>query len=203
MEKYMKSYNSLLWGVAAVIVGLVLMIWPHNIIQWSVRLFGIVLVLVGAVQFLGFLARTRGLEDRWQYFPPSSVIAILGGAILLITPDFWAGVFAILCGVLLIFLGLVQIVSLIRVRKTGVKVSWGYYIFPLLLIMAGFVVVVQPLFMANWFVIFVGAWILAYGIMEIFAYFSLSPTEKKVEISTPPTPPKEEKPTDPEQPDSF
>lgn len=174
MEKYIqKSYNALVWGVVAVVIGIILVIWPRDILQWAVRLIGIVSIVIGAVQFFGFLARTKGMEDRWKYLPPAAPIAVIWGILLLLSPELWTSLFMILFGVLLIFLGLNQLVTMFKVKKGGVKVAGFYFLFPILLMIAGFVAFVQPIYTATWFMAFVGAWILAYGIMEIFGYFSL------------------------------
>lgn len=174
MEKYIqKSYNALVWGVVAVVIGIILVIWPRDILQWAVRLIGIVSIVIGAVQFFGFLARTKGMEDRWKYLPPAAPIAVIWGVLLLLSPELWTSLFMILFGVLLIFLGLNQLVTMFKVKKSGIKVAGIYFFFPILLMIAGFVAFVQPIYTATWFMAFVGAWILAYGIMEIFGYFSL------------------------------
>lgn len=173
MDKYMKTYNGLLWGVAAVIIGIVLVVWPRDILQWAVRLIGIVSIVIGAVQFFGFLVRTKGIENRWKYLPPAAPIAVIWGILLLLSPELWTSLFMILFGVLLIFLGLNQLVTMFKIKKSGVKVAGLYFFFPILLMIAGFVAFVQPIYTATWFMAFVGAWILAYGIMEIFGYYSL------------------------------
>lgn len=173
MDKYMKTYNGLLWGVAAVIIGIVLVVWPRDILQWAVRLIGIVSIVIGAVQFFGFLVRTKGIGNRWRYLPPAAPIAVIWGVLLLLSPELWTSLFMILFGVLLIFLGLKQMVTMFKIKKSGVKVAGLYFFFPILLMIAGFVAFVQPIYTATWFMAFVGAWILAYGIMEIFGYYSL------------------------------
>ncbi len=173
MDKYMKTYNGLLWGVAAVIIGIVLVVWPRDILQWAVRLIGIVSIVIGAVQFCGFLVRTKGIENRWKYLPPAAPVAVIWGILLLFRPELWASLFMILFGVLLIFLGLNQLVAMFKIKKSGIKVAGLYFFFPILLMIAGFVAFVQPIYTATWFMAFVGAWILAYGIVEIFCYYSL------------------------------
>lgn len=174
MEKYLqRTYNALMWGVVAVIIGIILVIWPRSILQWAVRLIGIVSIVIGSVQFIGFLARTKGVENRWKYLPPAAPIAVVWGILLLLSPELWTSLFMILFGVLLIFLGLNQLVTMFKIRKSGIRVPGFYFFFPVLLMIAGFVAFVQPVYTATWFMAFVGAWILAYGIMEIFGYFSL------------------------------
>ena len=155
------------------IIGIVLVIWPRDILQWAVRLIGIVSIVIGSVQFFGFLVRTKGIENRWRYLPPASPIAVIWGILLLLSPELWTSLFMILFGVLLIFLGLNQLVTMFKIKKSGVKVAGLYFFFPILLMIAGFVAFVQPIYTATWFMAFVGAWILAYGIMEIFGYYSL------------------------------
>lgn len=174
MEKYLqRTYNALMWGVVAVIIGIILVIWPRSILQWAVRLIGIVSIVIGSVQFIGFLARTKGIENRWKYLPPAAPIAVVWGILLLLSPELWTSLFMILFGVLLIFLGLNQLVTMFKIKKSGIRVPGFYFFFPVLLMIAGFVAFVQPVYTATWFMAFVGAWILAYGIMEIFGYFSL------------------------------
>lgn len=174
MEKYLqRTSNALIWGVVAVIIGIILVIWPRSILQWAVRLIGIVSIVIGSVQFIGFLARTKGVENRWKYLPPAAPIAVVWGILLLLSPELWTSLFMILFGVLLIFLGLNQLVTMFKIRKSGIRVPGFYFFFPVLLMIAGFVAFVQPVYTATWFMAFVGAWILAYGIMEIFGYFSL------------------------------
>ena len=174
MEKNIsKSNNSLFSGIVAIVIGIILVIWPHNILQWALRLIGIVSIVIGVVQFLGFLVRTRGVENRWKYLPLSAPIAAVWGILLLLSPDLWTNLFMILFGILLIFLGLTQLISMVKVRKGGIAVNWLYFVFPILLIIAGFVTFAQPIYTATWFMIFIGGWILAYGIVEVFSYFSL------------------------------
>lgn len=174
MEKNIsKSNNSLFSGIVAVVIGIILVIWPHNILQWALRLIGIVSIVIGVVQFLGFLVRTRGVENRWKYLPLSAPIAAVWGILLLLSPDLWTSLFMIMFGILLIFLGLTQLISMVKVRKGGIAVNWLYFVFPILLIIAGFVTFAQPIYTATWFMIFIGGWILAYGIVEVFSYFSL------------------------------
>ena len=174
MEKNIsKSNNSLFSGIVAIVIGIILVIWPHNILQWALRLIGIVSIVIGVVQFLGFLVRTRGVENRWKYLPLSAPIAAVWGILLLLSPDLWTSLFMIMFGILLIFLGLTQLISMVKVRKGGIAVNWPYFVFPILLIIAGFVTFAQPIYTATWFMIFIGGWILAYGIVGVVSYFSL------------------------------
>lgn len=180
MEKNIRTYNALLWGIVAVVVGIVMIVWSASILKWGVKLIGVVAIIIGLIQFIGFLVRTKGLPERWKYLPIAAPIAVIWGALLLLSPELWTNLFLILFGVLLIFLGLYQLVSMYKIKKGGVKVSGIYFFFSILLMVAGIFAAAQPTYMASWFITFIGAWILAYGVVEIFSYFTLRvPLEPK------------------------
>lgn len=178
MEHQFRSYTSLLWGVVALVVGLVIILWPQNVLPGLVKLIGIIAIVVGLIQFIAFLARTRDVENRWKYLPPSSYIAVIWGVLLTISPQTWANFFMILFGILLIALGIFQFRCLLKLRKLGTRVSWLYFLFSFLLFGAGIATFMEPVSSAWWVMTFIGSWILAYGIIEIFQFFSLRPPEK-------------------------
>ena len=173
IEKYTKNNSSLLGGIVAIIVGLVMIIWSDRVLNLGIKLIGIVAIVIGLVQFVGFLSRPRKTANRWAYLPIAAPIAVVWGTLLLLNPELWKNLFVILVGVLLIFLGLYQLVSMYKIKKSGVKVSGIYFFFSILLMMSGIFVAAQPTYTASWFITFIGAWILAYGVVELFGYFSL------------------------------
>ncbi|MDE5944986.1 MAG: DUF308 domain-containing protein [Rikenella sp.] len=178
MEKKLRSYSDLLFGIAAIVVGLVMVIWSDRILLRLIQLIGAISVVIGTIQFIGFLVRTKGMTDRWTYLPIAAPIAVAWGILLLLSPELWKNLFVILIGLFLMFLGLYQSVALYKLKKkNGVKVSGIYFFFSILMMIAGIFVAAQPIYMASWFITFVGAWILAYGAIEIFSYFTLRAPE--------------------------
>lgn len=174
MEKKLRSYSDLLFGIAAIVVGLVMVIWSDRILLRLIQLIGAISVVIGTIQFIGFLVRTKGVADRWTSMPIAAPIAVVWGILLLLSPELWKNLFVILIGLFLMFLGLYQSVALYKLKKkNGVKVSGIYFFFSILMMIAGIFVAAQPIYMASWFITFVGAWILAYGVIEIFSYFTL------------------------------
>ena len=121
----------------------------------------------------GFLARTRGVENRWRYLPLTSPLAVLWGILLLAKPDVWIELFMIVLGVVMLLMAVMQLVSLGQMRKAGIPVTGGYFVFPVLLLLAGIVVFFNPFATTVWLTVFFGAWVLAYGVVEMFDYFSL------------------------------
>lgn len=173
MEKYLQTGNSLFMGVISVVIGLILVIWPDHILGWLVTFVGVVSLVIGVTQFVGFLFQTKGVKNRWTRLPLLSVVMVIWGILLLVHPSVWVNLFMILMSIPMLFLAINQMVALVRARKAGLDVLWGYFVFPVLLFLSGLVVLWNPFSTAEWLVIFAGAWIIAHGVMEIFDYFSL------------------------------
>lgn len=174
MKQQITTHNSFIWGVAAIILGGILVVWPENVIVWLIYFVAALALLGAIVQFSAFLITTKGDEGRWKHLPFTAPIAFIWGILLLVNPEMWAGMFMVVFGLLIIFLSINQIFTLVRMRRSGVTVRWGYFIFPSLFLLSGFAVFTKPISSAQWIMVFIGAWIIAYGITEMFSYFSLN-----------------------------
>lgn len=179
MERYFKFYNSLLWGVVAIIFGVLLIKWQRDFLQTIVLIMGIVALVVAVVQFVGFLMITKGQKGRWTMMPASPFFALIIGILLLLSPLLWVDILMRVVGVVIVLLSVSQIVALMRAQKGGFEVKGGYYIFPSMMILAGIMVLVEPLFAVDWLVIFAGCWFIGFGIMELFSYFGIKKIDEK------------------------
>lgn len=170
----MKTYtpfNSLLLGSGALAIGILLIMDPQNAVLFGVKFLGILTITISAVQFLVQLAQNR--KSTRKIVPVFAVIGIGFGIALIANPDFWVKFFMMLLGIIMILLSINQIYTYIRIHHSGLKVSWAYYIFPILLLAAGVVTIIEPAALASSIAIFAGAFIILYGIVELISYFSL------------------------------
>lgn len=167
----MKTKNPILWGVASIVIGLLVMLNPVGAIDLMLQIIGIVLMVVGAMQLISYLSIRKRIGLSWETFPLGGVLGLLFGLLLLITPETFASFFMKLVGVALIVLAVGQIVALSRTRKTLPELPATGYIFPILMGLSGFVFFFFSLSTAAWIAIFAGAWVMAYGISEITAWF--------------------------------
>ena len=165
-----KTYNPVWWPFAAIVIGLLMVIWPDNIINWAVWIIGIVSLVTGLVQIISYFVQ-RAKSDRWRGFPLIGLLAVIWGVMLLAQTDVWVKLFMVVLSLPMILLAIDQMISLGRTRRAGVPVKWTYYIFPVLLLIAGAVVLFNPFSTAVWLVIFAGVWIILYGVVEMFNYF--------------------------------
>ena len=168
-----KPYNPIWWSIGAIVVGLLMVIWPDNILNWAVWIIGIVSLVAGVVQLISYFVQRARSANRWRGFPLLAVLAVIWGIMLLAQPEVWVRLLMVVLALPMILLAIDQMISLGRIRKAGLPIKWTYYIFPILLLVSGGVVLFNPFTTAVWLVIFVGAWIIAYGVIEMFTYFSI------------------------------
>lgn len=178
MQNILKKRNSLIWGVAALLIGILIIFNPINAIEFSVIVLGFILLAVGLIQLISFGATRKRLNLSWASIPLGGVLALVLGIMLVVSPATFILFFMILLAIIIILLAVTQIYSLAMMRKKGATVGAEFFVFPVLLLISGIVVCSFPLETNAWIVIFAGAWIAAYGVSEIFAHFAIKVPEK-------------------------
>lgn len=167
-----KSYSPLLWGVIAIAVGVTLVIWQEAVMQLMVLILGVLSLVGSAASLLGFMITKKRDNRTWNQMPVMAFVGILWGILLLVKPEMWVNVSMVVVGLTMVFVALNQMMGLRQQTRAGVSVRWGYYIFPVLLMVAGVVSVFNPAFLAAWIMVFMGVWIMMYGLTELVAYFA-------------------------------
>lgn len=157
--------NSILRSVLAIILGLVLVLWPEVAINYLVITIGILFIPPGIFAILSYFTRDKEVEN-YRTFPLEAAGSILFGALLVIIPNFFVNTLMYLLGILLLIAGIQQLVSLIKARK-WTFVGWGFYIIPVLLILVGIVILSKPFsIVSSTFIVF-GVACLIYGVSEL------------------------------------
>ncbi|CDN31531.1 hypothetical protein BN938_1444 [Mucinivorans hirudinis] len=170
----MKNYiqiNSLLWGVCTLLVGLFMVFNSEQAMAIIVEILGVMLTVVGAIQVVAQLMQNR--KAGVNTFPLGAVVMLVVGVLLLVRPMLWIGMLMLVIGVVMLLLSLNQIVTYVRLSRSGIRVAWGYYVVPVLFAVAGAMTILEPAFLANFIVVFVGFSLIFYGASSLFSYFSL------------------------------
>ncbi|WP_459189475.1 HdeD family acid-resistance protein [Parabacteroides sp. APC149_11_2_Y6] len=167
----MKSLNgSVLRCIFAIVLGLVLVLWPEAAITYLVVTIGICFILPGIFTLLNYFTRERVEGEPSPMFPIDGAGSILFGAWLVIMPQFFVSILMYILGALLVLGGVQQIVSLVSARKWSV-VPFAFYIVPILILITGIMILAYPFgAAANTFVIF-GVASLIYGISELINWY--------------------------------
>lgn len=171
----MRTVNSsIVRCVCAILVGILLVAWPETAIVYLVIVIGALFLVPGMYSLLGYLMKGRQLGMR---FPLVSVGSALFGLWLMISPAFFVGILMYVLGAILVFAGISQIVSLLSARSFA-NVPVGYYISPVLILLAGLLVLVNPFAAASIPFIILGVSCIVYGVSALVNHLRFRKEEK-------------------------
>lgn len=160
----------ILRGVPAIILGVVLVMWPEAAIIYMIMVIGACFLLPGIYSIVGYFLRNKENEVTSPMFPLDGLGSLLLGAWLLIMPHFFVNILMYLLGAVLVLAGIQQIATLIRARKWSI-VPYGFYVLPSLILLVGILILVYPMdVMANTLTVF-GVATLFYGVNELINWY--------------------------------
>lgn len=171
----MKSMNySLVRIVCALLIGLVLVVWPDAAVQYIVRIIGILFLIPGCIVLIGYFGTKQepGVPRR---FPIEGVGSLLFGLWLVIMPDFFTGILMFLLGFILVLGGVQQIASLAAARR-WMPVPIGFYVVPVLILIAGIISLFNP---SGVFMI-IGISSIVYALSDLLNWFKFSRRRQKM-----------------------
>ena len=172
----MKMMNySMMRCVSAIAVGILLMVWPEAAILYLVIAIGAMFFVPSLFSMIAYFMKGR---QAGMYFPIISLGSLLFGLWLMVSPAFFVGILMYVLGILLVFAGIGQVVYLFGAR-TYAMVHWGFFLTPVLILLAGLVVLVNPFAAASIPFIILGISSTAYGITELINLYKFRREEKK------------------------
>lgn len=165
-----KIDNTILRSAFAIILGLVLVLWPGSAVQYLVIVIGVLFIVPGVISLVAYFTAKSKNPDFSRSFPIESAGSILFGLWLVSMPTFFVNILMYVLGVLLILAGIQQIVSLSSARKwTNVPIP--FYIFPILILICGVIILAYPFTVAASAFMFLGVVCLVYGAGELFNWY--------------------------------
>ena len=161
------KYNSII----AFIVGLTLIIWPEIIKQYIVLIIGGLILSVGIASLIYyFIEKEKGNISNILLI--NAAVSGLFGLVLLVFPNFFAGLVMFIFGIVLTFLGISRLSKLIQAAKV-VQLHWGMYIVPSLTTLAGILLFFYPNRSGNLLFIIFGIILLAYSISDFVSMYMI------------------------------
>lgn len=160
--------NSLIRIICALVIGLVLVIWPGIAADYLVITVGILFIIPGVFSLIGYFS--KGKEAVPQYFPVAGLGSLLLGLWLVIMPGFFINILMYILGFVLLLGGLQQIIAMFSARR-WTTVPVGFYITPVLILFAGLFVLLSPRDSQETIFIIAGISVLVYALSELFNYF--------------------------------
>ena len=174
----MKALNySVIRGICAVLMGVLLVTWPEAAIVYLVIAIGAMFFMPGLFSMIRYFMKSR---QQGGMFPIIGLGSLLFGLWLMVSPAFFVGILMYVLGVVLVFAGISQIMQLVNARG-WTQVAVGYYIMPVLILLAGLVVLLNPFAAAAIPFIILGVSSIFYGITDIINLFRFRKKEDKQE----------------------
>lgn len=167
-------------SVFAIVLGLLLVLWPEVAINYLVITIGILFIIPGLIAIINYFIRGKNELGHRPIFPIEAAGSLFLGAWLVSTPSFFVNILMYLLGGILVIAGIQQLYTLVAVRKWAV-VPIGFYLMPALVLATGVMILAYPFgAAANTFVIF-GIAILFYGSCELINWYKFRKREEKIE----------------------
>lgn len=177
----MKSMNySLIRTICALVIGLVLVLWPDAAINYIVITIGVLFLIPGFIVLIGYFG-TKPEPGVSRRFPIEGVGSLLFGLWLVTMPGFFADVLMFLLGFILIMGGVQQIASLSMARR-WTPVPGGFYVIPVLILIAGIVALFNPTGARNTAFMIIGVSSLVYAVSELINWFKFARRRPKTPL---------------------
>ena len=149
---------SVMCSLCALIMGVLLVMWPEAAMIYLVITVGVLFLLPGLYGiFAYFASRSRAEDGSGRAFPIVALGSALLGLWLIVMPAFFV-----------VLGGIGQLMNFISVRKLTGSVPAIFYVIPVLLLLAGILILVNPFEAAKIPFIVLGASSIVYGLTDLF-----------------------------------
>lgn len=159
-------------GGAAVLFGLLALIWPHITVLALVLLFGAYALVDGVLASYAALTGRRGAEGRRGWLALEGVAGVLAGIGAVVWPGITALALLYLIAAWALVTGVAEIAAAIRLRRE-MKGEWLLALSGVLSIVFGLLAVVFPAAGALAVVWLIGAYAIVFGVALLVLAFRL------------------------------
>lgn len=160
----------LLYGLLAIVVGVIALLQPVPAAVALVWLIGISALVEAGISLVGFFDRRADVPRGWLLF--YAIVAAVFGILALVYPVQTAMVLVLFLAAWLIVGGIFRIILAIRVRKL-IRGEWLLILSGVLAVLLGLAFAIAPLagivVTSMWF----GVLVLIYGVLQLVAAFRL------------------------------
>ena len=171
--------NSFLRTICALIIGLVLVMFPNEAGDYFVITIGVVFLIPALLSIIGYFAMSA--EERCR-LPIEGIGSLLFGLWLIIMPGFFADLLTFVLGFILVLGGVQQIASLSAARR-WMPVRVGFYIIPVLILIAGLVALFNPTGVRSTAFIIIGITSIVYAVSELINWFTFTRKRPKMPVA--------------------
>lgn len=174
--------NSILRSVCSLVIGVLLVVWPETAMIYLVITIGVLFLIPGLISLLGYFAHRTG--EVKQMFPIAALGSALFGLWLMIMPAFFVSILMYILGAILVLAGIQLISSLVSARRDSM-VPAGFFVVPVLILLAGIIVLLNPFATASVPFIILGVSCIFYSLSDIINYYKFRKRNVHIQDVTP------------------
>jgi uncharacterized membrane protein HdeD (DUF308 family) len=155
-------------GIAAILFGILALVWPKLTLYVLVLLFGVFAVITGITAVVAALRSTH--EQGWGLLLFEGILGILAGAVALVWPNITALAFLYLLAAWAILTGILEIVAPLSFPMSGGRALLSV-LAGVVSIVFGILIAAQPASGLLAVVWLIGVYAIVFGIMYVVMYF--------------------------------
>lgn len=185
--------SSIFRAICAIAIGMMLIKYPDNTVTWITVAIGILFLLSGIISMVVYFNASKNVSEykimdangqviagEKPTFPLVGLGSIILGLLLALTPDIFIKALMYIIGAILILGAINQFMVLVRGKRFG-KISFGFWIFPSLILLTGLYVMIKPMNPASMAMSILGWCSLLYGVTEIINATKIHSIKRKAE----------------------
>ena len=185
--------SSIFRAICAIAIGMMLIKYPDNTVTWITVAIGILFLLSGIISMVVYFNASKNVSEykimdangqviagEKPTFPLVGLGSIILGLLLALTPDIFIKALMYIIGAILILGAINQFMVLVRGKRFG-KISFGFWIFPSLILLTGLYVMIKPMNPASMAMSILGWCSLLYGVTEIINAMKIHSIKRKAE----------------------
>lgn len=171
--------SSVFRALCAIVVGALLVTHTNETVDWIIIAIGVMFLLSGIISCIAYLYAKNNaglyqitapdgkiISSGKPTFPIVGIGSIILGALIALAPGSFLTLIMYILGVILVIGALSQYFALFAARKWG-YVSWGFWVCPSIILLAGLFVLFYPSESASFPIIIIGWTSILYGVTEI------------------------------------
>ena len=145
--------RSILWDVISIVIGVVLILFPGEAMDLSLKVIGVVLLVAGVS---GIILGIKSQGAYIAYTLSGAVTAIVAGIVCLLQPQLIKSVLPLIMGIIILATGVFNIVNSINAKNAGASRWVASLVLAMITVICGIVILFNLNQAANLLVTIIG-----------------------------------------------
>lgn len=129
--------------VCLIIVGLLILFSPIKAINVLCKIFGVVLIVLGAVKLVGYFTKDI-FQLAFQFDFALGIISAILGIVLIFRTSYMVEILSVCVGIFILLDGTLKLQTAVDARKFGIEKWWLILITAILVSVVGIILMVVP-----------------------------------------------------------